>query len=339
LGSNKNKDLTLADIITYFKNHTKFSKPNEVLDYLVLTHGDSDHYNMISEFQKSLKFTITNLLFGGKESDYRRLISDLTKAQRKAGKPITVLKSAGIYPYNLAPADSFGGVSVKVMIMNVPGTHKKTPAWRKNTASVVLRLEYGGVGVLLSGDATTDTERYTVTMLTGSSDLGQLQSAILKVGHHGSARTSISEKWIKAIKPKYIFISSDRSGASGPRKKERTGHRLPQQLAIDIITANTVLEDMVEHTYVSSYDPDDYKKHKDPDTRAGFANPHTGDWAKTRCWQEFKTSKAIFTTLVAMDRNYPDESEADQGAQFGLTISDKGEIDVASTYEDDEDDE
>lgn len=336
-GSNKNKDLTSDDALAFFKKNTDFNKPNKDLHYLVLTHGDGDHYNLVEKFRDTLKPTIKNVLHSGRSGDYKRLISKLSRSQREEDKAdFKVLRPSGTYPFTLESSDYFGGVTVEVLAMNVPGTTKKTPAWRKNTGSIVLRLEYAGVGVLLTGDATWDTEEYILKTFTESDTLAELKSAVLKLGHHGSARTSISEKWIKAIKPEFVFISSDRKGALSDRTK--TGYRLPQQLTIDIIEKNTKLHtDFRKHSYVSAYDPDDYVNYKDRHTGAAFVNPHpletpAPDWADKRCWLQTSTDQCIYTTLVEMDKKFKDGTEADQGTQYMVQINDEAEIDVYSVY-------
>ncbi len=324
LGSTKNKKTTKTDVFEYFKQHTKFKKDSrETLDWLILTHGDRDHYNMVLDFIKEFKVTVANLLFGGESSDYKDAISGVNN-----------VRPSGTLPFELNTKAYFGGVEVMVLAINVPATSNSADAWRKNSASIVLRLEYGGESVVLSGDATIDTEKYIVATLAAKGVLKKLKSTVLKVGHHGSVRTSIAPKWIEAIKPEFVFISSDRQGSLSESAK--TGYRLPQQLAIDIIKGNTKLLKGEEHTYVSSYDPDDYNSYRDPVSGdVSFTNPHESmEWGERRTWVQFKTKEAIFTTLAVMDLRSADHSVADQGAQYELKITAEGEVSVKTTLED-----
>lgn len=324
LGSTKNKKITKTDIFEYFKQHTKFKKDSgETLDYLILTHGDRDHYNMVLDFIKECRVTVANLLYGGESSDYRDRISGVTN-----------LRAPSTGPFELNSKMYFGGVEVLVLAINAPVTTNSAEAWRKNSASIVLRLEYGGESVILSGDATIDTEKYVVATMTAKNAQEKLKSTVLKVGHHGSVRTSIAPRWIEAIKPEFVFISSDRQGSLSESAK--TGYRLPQQLAIDIIKANTKLFKGEKHTYVSSYDPGDYDRYVDPVTGdVSFTNPHENEeWGARRTWVQFTTTQAIFTTLAVMDLRSAEHSVADQGAQYELTISDKGKVSVKTTLDD-----
>src|SRR5438270_5398961 len=77
LGSTKNKGIVTKDSFKYFKDHTKFKDPGQSLEWLVLTHGDRDHYNMVEEFLKLIEVNVRNVLHGGLESDYGKLIKTL----------------------------------------------------------------------------------------------------------------------------------------------------------------------------------------------------------------------------------------------------------------------
>lgn len=69
-----------------------------------------------------------------------------------------------------------------------------------NNYSAVLKVTYGSTSFLLTGDAETQSENEM--MAAGAN----LQSTVLKVGHHGS-NTSTSDGFLNAVKPKYAVIS------------------------------------------------------------------------------------------------------------------------------------
>ncbi len=68
-----------------------------------------------------------------------------------------------------------------------------------NEISNVYRIRYGDVTFLITGDLVTDMESQ---ILAAGVDV---QSTVLKVGHHGSA-TSSSEKFLRAVKPSCAVI-------------------------------------------------------------------------------------------------------------------------------------
>jgi competence protein ComEC len=85
-----------------------------------------------------------------------------------------------------------------------------------NRGSLALRLEWGEVALVLTGDAETPAER---EWLAGDLPLG---AALLKVGHHGS-RHGTSAPFLDRVAPRLAVISA---GARNP-----FGHPSPATLA------------------------------------------------------------------------------------------------------------
>lgn len=71
-----------------------------------------------------------------------------------------------------------------------------------NTGSIVMRIVYGETEFMLTGDSPQAIEKYLATMINHS----DLESDVLKAGHHGS-KTSSSEEFVKAVNPKYVVYS------------------------------------------------------------------------------------------------------------------------------------
>jgi competence protein ComEC len=70
-----------------------------------------------------------------------------------------------------------------------------------NNNSVVLRIEFGKIAILLTGDAQSEAEARLLSH--GGADL---RADILKVGHHGSAYSS-TPAFLAAVQPKIAIIS------------------------------------------------------------------------------------------------------------------------------------
>ena len=70
-----------------------------------------------------------------------------------------------------------------------------------NANSVVIKLQVNNVSFLFTGDATIDSEQ---SMLNAGLNL---QSDVLKVGHHGS-NTSTSQAFLDTVNPSYAVISA-----------------------------------------------------------------------------------------------------------------------------------
>jgi competence protein ComEC len=71
-----------------------------------------------------------------------------------------------------------------------------------NEASVVLRIAYGDIRVLLTGDAEAGEERWLVDRYGADG----LRADVLKVGHHGSA-TSSTPAFLDAVGPSLALVS------------------------------------------------------------------------------------------------------------------------------------
>jgi beta-lactamase superfamily II metal-dependent hydrolase len=389
LGSTKpSKGYKVAstDALAYLGGEGRFAHPGRTLDFLVVTHADSDHYNLLPTFISTYKPDIRYLLHAGTpedyKSDFRKWLDLVVQANQSvpvaSGYPTLITPPKRTpFPLNLTTQvaaeilaqpgatdtevevdNGFGGVEVVIMAINTVGTSKTDHGWMTNTTSIVLWLRYAGRTVMLSGDATIDTENAVMRAVKGmtkrkspdddepaTQPVTQLRTDVLKVGHHGSARTSSQPDWIQWMKPEFVFISSDRHGSLDEDLK--TQYRLPQELTIDIIRANTQLAAASEHGYVSSYDPEDYTGYRVPGSgTTGFpldASRKPGLWkaegkdAPGRQWYQAVTTEAVFSTLGVMDMKSPEDgSEADQGVQYAIAISSEGALTIYSTLDPDQ---
>jgi len=78
----------------------------------------------------------------------------------------------------------------------------------ENNRSLVLKLTYGAVSVLFTGDIEQEAESF---LLNSRHDL---RATILKVPHHGS-RTSSSELFVRAVNPAVAVFSVQRDSRFG----------------------------------------------------------------------------------------------------------------------------
>lgn len=74
------------------------------------------------------------------------------------------------------------------------------PASNANNASIVLRLTYGEVAFLFTGDLETNGGEDVIL-----AQIGDISADVLKVGHHGSA-TSTCNAWLSAVDPSIAAI-------------------------------------------------------------------------------------------------------------------------------------
>ena len=361
LGSTKNKQITGPDLLTYFRNHTRFRDRGQTLDYLILTHGDRDHYNMVEQFLQEFAVKVRHYAYGGKREEYGALINKLENTYgatpatlqgfNQLAGPFTdarIQLPAQLGDQNLKK--EFGDAIVWCWaIGRTPDGGGKRSGYAKNSDSLVLQLVYSGVRVLLTGDATLDTElamlaaMQEVNRYPGANVVLNLTSNVLKVAHHGSTRTSNAPGFIAAVDPEFVFLSADRSGSLD--EDERTGHRHPQEITLDIIRqyARSLYKGCEPHNCVSSYDPEDYSKigeHASPQVRANpllgvpqaIADPHQAQgW--TRGWHMTRTPEGIFTSIIHMGIQDQDPTELapDFGCQYEVRIFENSLIQIFAT--------
>ncbi len=83
----------------------------------------------------------------------------------------------------------------------------------ENENSAVIRLQYGDVSALFTGDAGAQSERLQLARY-GDNPGGALDADILKVGHHGSDGSSLLT-YLYAVSPEYAIISCGENNSYG----------------------------------------------------------------------------------------------------------------------------
>lgn len=103
---------------------------------------------------------------------------------------------------------SFAGTNIQVF---APPKNLDSYAARQNEDSLVIKIAYGGTAVLLEGDAEKKTEQRIAE--------DPVESALLKVAHHGSA-TSTNADFLKAVQPQFAVISVGANNVYGHPRLE-----------------------------------------------------------------------------------------------------------------------
>ncbi len=174
---------------TAIQNYLQKQKVTK-LDYLILTHPDSDHIGGAPVI--ITKFEIDKVFVSNYEKDnktYLKLIQALDNKRLKYTTPKVGTQ------YTLGTA--------KITILAPNGEYDNP-----NDASVALMIQNGENKFLFTGDAGEDAER---DML--GTDIG-LSADVLKAGHHGS-RTSTSGKFFEAVSPSCAVISCGEDNSYG----------------------------------------------------------------------------------------------------------------------------
>lgn len=160
------------------------------LDYVVATHPDADHIGGLLSVLNSIQ--VKNFVDSGKEHT--------TQTYENMLQFILDMKIPFIVPSveDTIPLDS----NMKITVLNT-GDGASEP----NAASIVLKVQYGEVSFLLTGDAEASLEKSMIKKF-------DLKSTVLKAGHHGSA-TSSSAAFIRAVQPEVTILSYGKNNTYG----------------------------------------------------------------------------------------------------------------------------
>lgn len=169
------------------------------LDMLVVTNPDKDHFE---GFIKLLgDYTVPLIILPPVIADSNPVFVELLKkAENKGLQKITAIKGQRI--------DIGGGAYIDILF---PDRDLKYVS--ENEGSIIAKLVYKNTSVLLTGDTTSNIEKY---LLNYGFDV---DADILKVAHHGS-KTSSAEEFIKAVSPDMAVISAGQNNSYGHPHKE-----------------------------------------------------------------------------------------------------------------------
>ncbi len=156
------------------------------LDYVFLTHMDSDHYSGIKELLESERIRIRNLILPGITNPDDTYLEIEQLAGKRKCKVYHMVENEEMFIDNL-----------HFTCFNP----RQTAYDDKNTGSLVLLLQYLDFDMLLTGDMdeAVETRLLREGLLSARVD-------ILKVSHHGS-KTASTEAFLNAVRPKLACIS------------------------------------------------------------------------------------------------------------------------------------
>lgn len=166
------------------------------VDVMVGTNADADHIGGLVDVLNA--FPVKEVWVSGQPNTtvtFERFVDAVERAKAKGvvARRGDVIRLGGLEAHVLHPVDPL-----------FPD---------RNNNSVVVRLEFGKVSFLFTGDAERQAE---ASMLSAGVPL---RSTILKLGHHGS-RTSSSPQFVAAIRPEVAVYQAGSGNSYGHPHKE-----------------------------------------------------------------------------------------------------------------------
>lgn len=154
------------------------------VDHIVASHADSDHLQGLIDVARN--FSVGRAYFAAAqgETEESQMLYAILAERGAAAERLTA-----------GEAMTVGGVRVDVLY---PAANA-SPGLAENDRSLVLMLTFGERRFLFTGDIEAEAERLLIA--SGA----KLEADVVKVPHHGS-RTSSTEPFVRAVRPRFAVI-------------------------------------------------------------------------------------------------------------------------------------
>ena len=170
----------------------------DYLDYIVCSHPHTDH---VGGLAGALNYAAVGVAYCPVTEYDSRAFSSFVKYLSAQDKTITIPSVGQTVSLGSAKVTFVGPIDMTLAEQN------------ENNASLIIRIEYGQTSFLFTGDAEIEEELSVVHSEQN------IQSTLLKVGHHGSY-TSSSGEFLKAVSAEYAIISVGKDNGYGHPHEE-----------------------------------------------------------------------------------------------------------------------
>lgn len=234
---------------------------DEDIDYLMITHPDSDHYNYLSAVFE--RYQVNNVYLPYAQiDDYSSTLATSEQVEMfEGGKVIKTLGYKNIVKTAFDEPDceincTVGNfeinieenISFKVYSFDKEEYSLYNVKSNNNELSPICLLEYANRRVVLTGDAEFKSEQDYLK------DSPTLDCDVLKAGHHGSS-TSSSEQFLDDITCEYVIISAGITNYGHPHEETLNKYKARNMQYFCTITYGTIVlivDDFGKMVFVSS---------------------------------------------------------------------------------------
>ena len=191
-----------------------------VVDYVLISHGDSDYMNGVEELieRQDIGVRIGTLVMPVQEV-WDEALKGLAEKALANGTHVAVIEPGqNIKEGNMSiTCIQPGNPETEVGNGEAEGRDAEEGNEPGNAASMVLAVKFGEFDMLLTGDVEGEGEEQLTRQL--EEQYRNCTWEILKVAHHGSKNSS-TEEFLRQIKPVYAFISAGQENRYGHPHQE-----------------------------------------------------------------------------------------------------------------------
>lgn len=179
------------------------------IDVLVGTHPHEDHIGGLDVIIDN--FDIDSI-YMPKINHTTKTYEDVLLAVKRKGLKIKSAKTGMIIPLE--------GVDAQIL-----APEENLQSSNLNDYSIVIKLTYGNTSFLFQGDAEELTEKAILNAML------PIKADVIKIGHHGSLTSSLSE-YIKAVNPSRAIIMVGKNNQYGHPSKEVLNRLLDNKIKV-----------------------------------------------------------------------------------------------------------
>ncbi len=200
------------------------------LDYVLISHGDADHFSAVEELISAGEIGIGHLVVpvrylehageNGKGGSAQGGGSAQEGESAQGGEDtglaglISLAGERGIPVLGAAEGSSLKAGAMEIRCLFPPADWTGST---ENNGSVVWKVSCQGLRLLFTGDMEEEEERALLQSYGGREE--ELEADILKAAHHGS-RTSGGEDFLAAVRPRAAILSCGRDNPYGHPHQE-----------------------------------------------------------------------------------------------------------------------
>ena len=178
---------------------------DRTIDLIILTHPERDHLAGLLEVLNQYK--VKNILWTGVLRDTAEF-QEWQKLIKEERANVFIAKAGQQVVWDATP-DSLGSHPRRFQILYPFESLEGSKSQNSNDTSIIASLTFGETSFLFTGDTPKSIERLLLTR-----GKQQLDSEVLKVGHHGS-KTSSAPEFIKEVSPEIAIISAGQDNSYG----------------------------------------------------------------------------------------------------------------------------